>query len=87
MNGQLAFDFVISFIQTAFGQERCRCPFEFIDASTLRVSSAAVIGILTHVEQHKFESSVKGAGGTPLFLRSGYVDLRWWYMFVGLRSL
>ena len=91
MDGQLAFGFVISFIQTAFGQERRRCPFEFIDAGTFCVSCTAVIGILAHVEQHEFESFVRGHGavarGTPLFLRSRDTDRRWWYVFVGLRSL
>ena len=86
MYGQLAFDFVISFIQTAFGQERCRCPFEFIDASAFCISGATVIGILTHVEQHELEVR-RFTSLTPLLLWSWDTELLVSGVRIGCRPL
>ena len=55
MNGELAFDIIVRFVQTTVRKERCGCFLESADASALRVSRAAVISVFTHIEEHKLQ--------------------------------
>ena len=72
MNGELAFGFIVRFIQRAVGN----CFLEVADASALCVSGAAVISVFTHVKQHELQFG-KIASGTPLFLWSWDTELGW----------
>ena len=64
MNGELAFDIIVRFVQTTVRQERCGCFLKSAEASAVSVRGATVISVFTHVEKHELEIG-KVANGTP----------------------